>query len=232
MILVKDNNGKIHQTTDGTNAIIPSLNVAQEVLWTNANPAQSFTPQSVNLNSSKASYDYILFSFYNGTGQEKIGFNLATSTKPPRLDMPADTQVQIREVSYIDDSTVRFENGVLGGSTDNSALIPYQIIGIKFLDTLNYSTEEQYTGKHWIDGKKIYEKTYINQSISIPSNGWADTSILSSSIGDIVSINNIREANGTIYNNVGVSKDQTYVRLWGQPVTIVQFTLQYTKTTE
>ena len=228
-------NGIAYKIAGGSGGdIIPSLNVAQEVLWTNANPAQSFTAQSVNLSSSKASYDYILFSFYNGTGQEKIGFKLATPTKPPRLDMPASdgAQVQIRQVNYIDDITVRFENGILNGRTDNTSIIPYQIIGLKFLDTLNYSTEEQYTGKHWIDGKKIYEKTYINQSISIPSNGWADTSILSSSIGDIVSINNIREANGTIYNNVGVSKDQTYVRLCGQPVTIVQFTLQYTKTTE
>ena len=71
MILVKDNNGKIHQTTDGTNAIIPSLNVAQEVLWTNANPAQSFTHQSVNLSSSKASYDYIYLVFIMGLVKKK-----------------------------------------------------------------------------------------------------------------------------------------------------------------
>ena len=251
MILVKDNNGKIHQTTDGTNAIIPSLNVAQEVLWTNANPAQSFTHQSVNLSSSKASYDYILFSFYNGTGQEKIGFKLATPTKPPRLDMPASdgAQVQIRQVNYIDDITVRFENGILNGSTDNTSIIPYQIIGLKFLDTLNYSTEEQYTGKHWIDGKKIYQKTFhftntksgqyiqnlpnfgqlisLEGSINSPATSWVPITYSNpGNVGDYTAtsfVENITETSIVLNLSMGSGL--------GTPANIY-VTLRYTKTTD
>ena len=147
---------------DGGSGGIPSLNVAQEVLWTNPNPNQNFVAQSVNLSSSKANYDYILFSFYSGTDLLNIGFKLGTSAKPPRLDMSTRdaTKPQIRQVKYIDDVTISFSNGIMNNITDNTAIIPYQIIGLKF-QTHDYSTEEQYTGKHWIDGKKIYQKTFI-----------------------------------------------------------------------
>ena len=32
-------------------------------------------------------------------------------------------------------------------------------------DGVNYSTEEQWTGKLWIDGKKIYQKTVVTQGL-------------------------------------------------------------------
>ena len=250
MILVKDNNGNYHQTTDGTNTIIPSLNVAQEILWTNPNPSQEFAAQAVNLSSSKAGYDYILFSFYNGTSQEKIGYMIATPTNPPRLSMPAPdgTFNQIRQITYTDDTTVAFERELHQGNTDNSSIIPYQIIGVKFLDTLNYSTEEQYTGKHWIDGKKIYEKTFDCGSAT--SN--KDLTVNVSNAEYITSITGVGKTTSNTfialgYNNSGnvqhcynlyvADITATTLRLSiilgsGVPTSSMYITIQYTKTTE
>ena len=244
-IVVGDKTYKV--TGGGTSISTNGLNVTQEVLWTNPNPNQNFVAQSVNLSSSKASYDYILFSFYNGTGQEKIGFKLATPTKPPRLDMPASdgAQVQIRQVNYIDDITVRFENGILNGSTDNTSIIPYQIIGLKFLDTLNYSTEEQYTGKHWIDGKKIYQKTYYigdmsNSEIRIDSGIVVDRIINISGNGHLTDgiYQNIPSINPyySDQQNSLIFYDSVNNKIGyqcGSNIFIdVYITIQYTKTTE
>lgn len=226
------------------------VNISQEVLWTNSDPSQAFVAQSVNLSSSKAEYDYLLFSFYNGIGQEKIGYKLATPTNPPRLSMPAadGTFNQIRQITYTNDTTVAFERELSQGSTDNTSIIPYQIIGVKFLDTLNYSTEEQYTGKHWIDGKKIYEKTFDCGSAT--SN--KDLTVNVSNAEYITSIAGIAKTTSNTfialgYNNSGnvqhcynlyvADITETTLRLAinlgsGVPTSSMYITIQYTKTTE
>lgn len=168
MILVKDNNGKIHQTTDGTNAIIPSLNVAQEVLWTNPNPGQQFAAQSVNLTDNPFNYDYIAVYYQNGylrEGKYYKGYEVKTFKPLQNFLGVIDTlvlneeQLVSRQIYNFTENSVTFSDCLNKGYTWNDWLSPMKIIGIKFLDTLNYSTEEQYTGKHWIDGKKIYQKT-------------------------------------------------------------------------
>lgn len=53
-------------------------------------------------------------------------------------------------------------------------------------DSLNYSTEEQWTGKLWIDGKKIYQKTF--ECGPMPSSGNSSIPILVDDIETLVEL--------------------------------------------
>ena len=58
--------------------------------------------------------------------------------------------------------------------TDPIYFVPYKTSIIDNRILLNYSTSEQFTGKYWIDGKKIYQKvltgTTSSQGNTFPSN--------------------------------------------------------------
>ena len=58
----------------------------------------------------------------------------------------------------------------------------------------NYSTEEQVVGT-WIDGKPLYQKTYVYSS-TIPNNTWVAIGTLSSDI-----VNNVHYIEGTIHDD-------------------------------
>ena len=217
MILIKDNNGKIHQTTDGTNAIIPSLNVTQEVLWTNPNPNQSFQPQSVNLSDNYTNYDILIFTFKTSAGNDGETHQYTLYTKNANNGTILVVDSNNNEYSTpnwygrrhftLNGNVCTFTQGAANTTISNDIAKPIQIIGLKFLDTLNYSTEEQYTGKHWIDGKKIYQKTIEYTS------GWrvgGDATLTYS----IPNIDNITSFNSIMYRNNGmVITDQQVVNI-------------------
>lgn len=216
MILVKDNNGKIHQTTDGTNTIIPSLNVAQEVLWTNANTNQDFVAQSVNLSDNYTNYDILLFTFYNGESEDTYQYTFYTKNANSGTVVVVDsntTQYSTpkwygRRHFTLNGNVCTFTQGAANTTIANGIAKPIQIIGLKFLDTLNYSTEEQYTGKHWIDGKKIYQKTFEYTS------GWkvGGGAVLTYSIPNIDKITCL---NSIMYRNNGMAiTDQQVVNIY------------------
>ena len=107
-------------------------------------------------------------------------------------------------------------------------------------NNIRYSTEEQWTGEYWIDGKKIYRKIIIDPSPSktqhtIPINTTIDTLV---DLRGIVLLNSgstvpIPYHQGADYftlflvnGNEGVSVLGTYT-----PLSIVVFS-EYTKATE
>ena len=52
---------------------------------------------------------------------------------------------------------------------------------------LNFSTDEQLTGQKWIDGKPIYQRTFIfNQEISIGYTSWTNLGIANTDIDVII----------------------------------------------
>lgn len=57
---------------------------------------------------------------------------------------------------------VKDNNGKIHQTTDGSI--------INQSGSINYSTEEQYTGKNWIDGKKIYQKVIYYASLNAGEN--------------------------------------------------------------
>lgn len=243
MILVKDNNGKIHQTTDGTNTIIPSLNVAQEVLWTNPNPNQNFAAQSINTSSPMTDFDYIMMTYYDVIDKK----TLLSTIIPPGADFSLEQIYannggsfhSYREIKYTNSTTLSIQDAFDGnGSAPTGNCLPVQLIGFKFLDTLNYSTEEQYTGKHWIDGKKIYQKTFVG---SIPNANTIYTQdfdcsnvdiVIDTIKGDLFYVPTIISENHTRWYIDRTTNKFTIITQNTQFVGTYNQTIQYTKTTE
>lgn len=84
------------------------------------------------------------------------------------------TPINVKAVSYADQSGVDGVTiGVLSvGDTDYN-------IKQKKANVINYSTSEQNTGRKWIDGRDIYQKTFVKQiTITTPDRTWYE--ILSS----------------------------------------------------
>lgn len=167
-IVVGDKTYKV--TGGGTSISTNSLNVTQEVLWTNSNPSQSFIEQDVNINGNLSDYDLLLFTQKISTSDTNYftGFTDTENFKTlGKLIVHSEFSNKWgRDYNYVNETTIHISTGKYNSDSNNSYGIPINIIGFKFLNTLNYSTEEQYTGKYWIDGKKIYEKTIILENLS------------------------------------------------------------------
>lgn len=111
----------------------------------------------------------------------------------------------------------------------------------------HYSTEETFTGKYWIDGKKIYRKVISVSNMEISSATSISTGI--TNLNELISLNGIynnisggtkapyplTQNTGTILNcayyqgNIGILGNETYS---ASPDRIHTFILEYTKTTE
>lgn len=111
----------------------------------------------------------------------------------------------------------------------------------------HYSTEETFTGKYWIDGKKIYRKVISVSNMEISSAASISTGI--TNLNELISLNGIytnisagtktpypmTQNTGTILNcvyyqgNIGFVGNETYSI---GPDRIHTFILEYTKTTE
>ena len=115
----------------------------------------------------------------------------------------------------------------------------YRVYGLRFGSGHTYSTDEQIVGT-WIDGKPLYEKTYINLNILINNTtSWFRTGIVIPDINTIVGGSGIDISNQywsvnvciyTANNEVGISI-ATLVGASGGRV-IDTLTLRYTKTTD
>lgn len=228
----------------------------QEVLWTNPNPNQGFVAQSVNLSDNYTNYDILVFTFYNGESRDKYQYTFYTKNANSGTIVVVDSNnLQYSTPNWygrrnftLNGNVCTFTQGAANISIANDVAKPIQIVGLKFLDTLNYSTEEQYTGKHWIDGKKIYQKTFICGSAT--SN--KDLTVNVSNVDYITSINGTAKTTSNLfialgYNNSGSTEHcynlyveditETTLRLSinlgrGVPTSSMYITLQYTKTTE
>ena len=111
----------------------------------------------------------------------------------------------------------------------------------------DYSTEEKFTGKYWIDGKRIYRKVVSVSNKEISSAASISTGI--TNLNELISLNGIytnisggtktpyplTQNTGTILNcvyyqgNIGFVGNETYSMATDR---IHTFILEYTKTTE
>lgn len=85
---------------------------------------------------------------------------------------------------------------VFGATTNQSNTLSYTVYGIQQGSTsgiLDYSTNEQFTGQHWIDGKPIYQKTYVKvmEAYSTSDDGYVIAR-------DLTNVDNVIDINGTI----------------------------------
>ena len=123
-----------------------------------------------------------------------------------------------------------------------------RVANIRGSSLLDYSTTEQNTGRKWIDGKPIYQKTFVPVA---PATYWSGTNNTIDVSG--LNIDNLinTEAQGqNIYNSnyfsLKMVSDQTntivldptksnilvYLGNTNAPARVFDFTIQYTKTTD
>lgn len=133
--------------------------------------------------------------------------------------------------SVTDDDYVMIDNATNGTGKVKATL---------FGGGIDYSTTEQDTGVRWIDGKPIYQKTFV-----ISNNNYVDISELN--IDTFVGINGLCSVdNGTviipIYDNVtseyrcyldmDIGNTRMRLNVYGWTLDSGHITLQYTKTTD
>lgn len=97
---------------------------------------------------------------HSKSGEQIVGSIIATETieltKAEYDALPA-TKLTDGKHYFITDYS---EGGGGGGSSD-----------------FTYSTEEQYTGLRWLDGKKIYQKTFVYNNITMTNTGDLQTDL-------------------------------------------------------
>lgn len=105
---------------------------------------------------------------------------------------------------------------------------------------IDYSLNEQATGKKWINGKPIYQKTF-----NITPNGYADISALN--LDTVVSSDGIIELSNSVFYHLNIYGEENYKAYYETDVdnerinttvgsnwiaTNICVTLRYTKTTD
>ena len=85
---------------------------------------------------------------------------------------------------------------------------------------IDYSTEEQWTGRHWIDGKKIYQKTVILDGL--PSKGIRNYSHGIINLDEVLHLSGIFNASsGKHFQTLPRSAStNNNIHLWADPDSI------------
>jgi hypothetical protein len=109
----------------------------------------------INLTKSYTDYDYLLIE-KEGTGYSCFVIEQAELGVRTFLIKTADNGIAYFSVSVLSQTQIKLYD--VSATATGSTL--YRITGLKFLpNPNNYSTTEQEIGT-WIDGKKLYQKTY------------------------------------------------------------------------
>lgn len=106
---------------------------------------------------------------------------------------------------------------------------------------VDYSTTEHLTGRKWIDGKDIYEKTIHANDVTLTTTSVIDATIKSNTIDTLVSIiGTVKDDEGSIYECYVSSTDRVVPVVNINGVTLLisnvivkgyDITIQYTKPT-
>lgn len=98
---------------------------------------------------------------------------------------------------------------------------------------IDYSTTEQNTGRKWIDGKDIFQKTIVLESTVLVKTSWISTGIAS---GDILTVLNmeILDGNNNPMTGVSLAIIDGYINLISYSsagLGVKTFTIRYVKAT-
>lgn len=195
--------------------VTPTLNVGDKVADIKVN----------GVNKALYSQSYGYANDMHDTNSETIGGLQKGSNITP---------IMVKAVSYADQSGVDGETiGVLSvGDTDYA-------VKQKKANVINYSTTEQDTGKKWVDGKSIYQKTYININLSNNQDIVLDANVstmqLLSYVIDFCGIPNtltkhIENTSDTLYiDNRGLIYYINRTTSWWNELDKANITVYYTK---
>ena len=207
----------------------------------------------ITLTNKIEDYDFIMVDFgFNGTDKAHNYIYIPAEDFPnkyPYVSNPNNTNPHIILNPY-DDQYAR----MIMGSANNKLYIfeigqtvgIYGIYGIKCGGAaLDYSTDEQNTGKKWIDGKTIYQKTIILKQNNIENYTYSNNEFLDclpNDIGDYVNVIQFYSNRGSSdYIDVGITGGEAvfvpnlvthniYMTSQHQPTTCI-VTIEYTKST-
>ena len=104
-----------------------------EDLWTNANPSNSFSAQDVALSKSIENFDFIVvqFSFSQNDVSDKVSaFGVAQLNQRICAAYTDDSWLG-RMGKITANTTIHFNNAYNSGTSQNTRLIPYKVIGVK-----------------------------------------------------------------------------------------------------
>jgi hypothetical protein len=207
------------------------------------------TTGNITLNKSISNYDELLFvtNFTRELGESYITtFNVDVSIFKNIGNYTAARGVLLNDwskdslfaqVKYVDDMTIDVDAiqvvsivEIYGVKLEGSGGGTSEGEGVEI-----YSEDEYIVGK-WIDGKKLYQKTYrFSTPITIPSSGWFTTNIPNSDKDTYVEVIGISPSK-TLWNFLGATGDTgNYVNILNPRSTDIQcesITLRYTKTVE
>lgn len=195
--------------------VIPTLNVGDKVADIEVN----------GMNKALYSQSYSYANDLHDTNSETIGGLQKGSNITP---------IMVKAVSYADQAGADGETvGVLSvGDTDYA-------VKQKKASMINYSLTEQDTGKKWVDGKTIYQKTYANVNLSNNQDVILDSNV--SAIQLISYDVAFCGISNTLTNHIDNTSDTLYIDgrglvyyinrsiTWWNELNIANITVLYTK---
>lgn len=100
-------------------------------LWSNPNPAESFTAQNITLSS--ADYDYLLINFQSNLGSYCKSEMIKKGQSTQLVYTVYDNTIYFyqRNFTYVSDTSYAVGSGNLNGQERNWLAIPVEIFGIK-----------------------------------------------------------------------------------------------------
>lgn len=111
-------------------------NITGQILWTNPNPANSFTAQTITLNSSN--YDMYEVIYYSSmtlatqmtSGRIKKGETLFLQQTYYDTNL-SQVRSRQRDIAYVSDLSLNVLDAKNNGAVQNTDLIPAYVIGYK-----------------------------------------------------------------------------------------------------
>lgn len=176
-------------------------------------------------------YDgYVMLVAYRYQVRINIDGNAAAAIYGYSTDISISDLVPCKKGSII---TLDWSASLGSGGSWNVRLVPLAYGGGSFCPIV-YSTEEREVGV-WTDGKPLYQKTYsIPNGIACNAQSWTDTGITNNISAETV-VCGIAISNSKVSYPIIVNADNAnlyLMNLRNTGITIVSFTVQYTKTTD
>lgn len=110
-----------------------SGSITFDLLWTNASPTSNFTEQTIKLDLTGYTAVYFYYKFLANVTDGAYGGRLfpINNVSFSIAEGYFDANNLVVRHGYLKSDSIGFSNGIKNGSTNNSAIIPYKIYGVK-----------------------------------------------------------------------------------------------------
>lgn len=240
----KNYDGKVYMITDVNGdgsqfqPVIYSEDEREIGVWTDGKPLYEKTNIITNVTDKGWTQ---IFSDSNATILLYKGYCLSNTNEKSPLDNYVNSNTHVRTLVYDNGTKVQTEyynqyntlSSIVATiqytkTTDQAGSGTWTPQGVP---AVHYNTDEQVVGT-WIDGKTIYEKTYVfSNPIQLSSSSWTASEIDTSLIETFVNVKGL-SANGDSYDGLITAQINNRLNFmhWFNNIGIKTVTVQYTKT--